>query len=280
MTAVPLLPFIPSCVSGEHLEQAPDGIWYAKAQEPISYLEEGNEVCFDLEEKSFWFAHRSACLRALVQRFPPAGTIVDVGGGNGAVSRALIEAGFPCVLVEPGPVGAGNARRRGIPTVICATLKTAGFARDSLPAVGLFDVLEHIEDDREFLRDLHGKLSTRGRLYLTVPAGAWLWSDDDVVAGHFRRYSARSLKGRLEEAGFRLRYFTHLFSLLPLPLFLARTLPSLFGRRRLRREKYGRLHETRARGLTERIWAAELRRVARGRVIPFGSSCMVAAEKN
>jgi SAM-dependent methyltransferase len=279
MTIAPAIPERSSPIIGEHLEQSAEGFWYANAQEPVSYLEEINQLCFDLEEKSFWFIHRGECLRALVKRFPPHGTIFDVGGGNGLVSRTLIDAGFGCVVVEPSRAGARNALRRGIPIVICATLKTAGLAPASLPAVGLFDVLEHIEDDVAFLRELHQKLTARGRLYLTVPTGAWLWSDDDVAAGHFRRYSIRSLRARLEASGFRLLYSTSFFSILPIPLFFARTLPSLFGRRRLPRAHYGRLHEARARWLTERMWAVELRRIERGEVIPFGSSCMVAAEK-
>jgi SAM-dependent methyltransferase len=265
--------------AGKTLAQGADGIWYANERETISYLQEGNEVCFELEEKSFWFAHRNACLCALVRRFPPAGTIFDIGGGNGVVSRTLLDAGFDCVLVEPGRSGARNAMRRGIPMVICATFKTAGFAAGELPAVGLFDVLEHIEDDRAFLRELHEAMRGKGRLYLTVPAGYWLWSDDDVVAGHFRRYGVALLKERLHEAGFRVLYASRFFSILPLPLFVARVLPSLFGHRRLPREEYGRLHDRRARKMTDRIWAAEIGRIQRGAVIPFGSSCLVAAEK-
>jgi 2-polyprenyl-3-methyl-5-hydroxy-6-metoxy-1,4-benzoquinol methylase len=56
-------------------------------------------------------------------------------------------------------------------------------------------VLEHIDDEQAFLREIRRCLAPGGRIYLSVPAGRWLWSDDDVQAGHFRRYTCASLRG-------------------------------------------------------------------------------------
>ena len=81
----------------------------------------------------------------VVERFRPQGTIVDIGGGNGFVAGKLVQAGFPTVVVEPGETGARNAARRGVTTVICATLEAAHFRAASVPAACVFDVLEHIE---------------------------------------------------------------------------------------------------------------------------------------
>jgi len=280
MAATPITPsgFHPGSLGGT-LELAADGIWYSGEREAVSYLETGNATCFEIEEGSFWFQHRAACLTAVIQRFLPGGTIYDIGGGNGFVARSLIDAGFDAVVVEPGETGARNARRRGIPTVVCATLSSANFAADILPAAGLFDVLEHVENDVAFLGEIHRCLAPGGRLYVTVPAYSWLWSDDDVVAGHFRRYTITKLTARLQAVGFKRLFGTYFFSLLPLPLLLLRTLPSFLGRRTLPRQKYAGLHQPRARWLTDRIWAAERRALADGRAVPFGSSCLIVAER-
>ena len=261
------------------LERSEDGIWYAREREPISYLEEGNEVCFELEEKSFWFQHRAGCLTSVIRRFPPFGAIFDIGGGNGFVSRSLMDAGFDAVLLEPGEAGARNAAKRGIKTVICATLSTAKFAAGSLPAAGIFDVLEHVGDSAGFLGEIERCLAPNGRLYITVPAHPWLWSDDDVAAGHFRRYTLTTLSREVEAAGLTPLYSSYLFAPLPLPLLMLRCLPSLFGKRALPRETYSGLHRQRVRWLTDRIWAAERRQIDAGRTIPFGSSCLLVAEK-
>lgn len=264
---------------GGNFAQGADGVWRAARSERVSYPEEGNQMCFDLEETSFWFRHRSACLIAALQRWRPAGVIFDIGGGNGFVARAMLDAGFRPVLIEPGEVGVQNARERGLPMVICGTLTSAQFPDATMPAVGLFDVLEHIERDVEFLREVHRCLIPSGRLYLTVPAFNWLWSDDDVAAGHWRRYTLASLRRKLSESDFRPLYMTYFFSPLPPPLFALRSIPSLFGHRALARKEYGRVHEPRAVWLTERIWLAERRAIALGRRIPVSSSCLLVAEK-
>ena len=170
--------------------------------------------CFALEDNSFWFAHRNACLLALLRRFPTTGPFFDIGGGNGFVAAALqSEGGLPVVLVEPGADGIRHAQGRKLGTVVQATLKEARFRDRSLPAIGFFDVLEHIDDEQGFLGEIRRCLAANGRIYLTVPAGRWLWSDADVQAGHFRRYTFASLRRALDHAGFRPLFMSKMFSL-------------------------------------------------------------------
>ncbi|MBL4865055.1 MAG: hypothetical protein JKY67_01610, partial [Pseudomonadales bacterium] len=131
------------------LQLGNNGIWYSADIETINYPSDGNDACFTVEENSFWFKHRNNCIASVVKSFPPEnnGTIFDIGGGNGFVSLGLVNSGFNVALVEPGLEGASNAKNRGISNVICATMDTAKFNPNTLPAVGLFDVIEHIEDD-------------------------------------------------------------------------------------------------------------------------------------
>ena len=100
------------------LERDRNGIWAPRHSQrhSVSYPDEGNDRSFLIEDTSFWFAHRNRMLVELVRRFPPAGPILDVGGGNGYVTRGLAEAEFPCTLLEPGYQGCLNARKRGIPS--------------------------------------------------------------------------------------------------------------------------------------------------------------------
>lgn len=112
-----------------NLKLGEDRIWYSKDSQDISYPSDGNEVCFTIEDKSFWFKHRNCCILSAVKSYPPKdnGTIFDIGGGNGFVSLALATSGFDVALVEPGKTGALNAKRRGLDSVICATTATAQF---------------------------------------------------------------------------------------------------------------------------------------------------------
>ncbi|MBM3264681.1 MAG: class I SAM-dependent methyltransferase [candidate division Zixibacteria bacterium] len=205
------------------------GIWRASRGTGVSYPDDGNQRCFEIEDASFWFNHRNDCIMALIHRFPPDGFILDVGGGNGYQAQRMIAEGFEAVLLEPGSVGSENARvKRGLPQVVCATLQDAGLLPESVPAIGLFDVLEHIPDDTAFIDLIHSVLRPDGLFYATVPAHPWLWSYADDMVHHCRRYREPELK-KLLEGRFEVVYFSYYFQVLTLPLFLLRTLPHKIG---------------------------------------------------
>ena len=149
------------------------GIYYADSSENISYPIDGNNNSLEFEENSFWFSHRNNCITQMIKNYPPTknGLIFDVGGGNGFVSKGLLDAGFDVVLVEPGLYGAMNAKNRGIKNVICATTHTAKFQSGTIPSIGVFDVVEHIEDDIGFLKHLYELLVPGG---MTLPYRAGL----------------------------------------------------------------------------------------------------------
>jgi SAM-dependent methyltransferase len=268
------------------LRPGKDGIFYAASSESISYPEEGNEACFQIEDKSFWFQHRNDCIRELVRKFPPSGMgpIFDVGGGNGFVAKGLMDAGLGVVLVEPGPSGARNAKKRGLEDVICGTTRSAGFKNGSLPAIGVFDVVEHIEDNLCFLLHLRDLLEPGGMLYLTVPAYNFLWSHEDVDAGHFRRHTVGGIKKKLVESGFKPIFGSYIFSFLPLPVFLLRTLPYRLGfAQRIKNEKISVKDHVISEGgfgrLLTMLLDLELNFIKRGKSLSFGGSCLMAARK-
>ena len=252
----------------------------------ISYPDEGNDLCFEVEDKSFWFCHRNDCILELLNKFPPGGIFYDIGGGNGCVAKALENHGFQTVLVEPGKAGIANAKKRGLENMICARLEDLDSQFHSLPAVGLFDVLEHIKNPTEFLKTLSPLLIPDGMLYITVPAFKLLWSNDDVSAGHFQRYSLKTSKKILAENGFIIEYATYIFLLLPVLIFLFRALPYRLGldkkRLRIGKEKVNRDHvQMQKSGILgkfiSRVFQWELKYIRRKKKIPLGSSCLIAA---
>jgi SAM-dependent methyltransferase len=259
-----------------------EGLWRSKSVPQVSYPEGGNNVCLQIEEGSYWFQHRNSCICKAVLGFPPGGTFYDIGGGNGFVALALQKKGMDVVLVEPGP-GAKAAAGRGIGKVVAATFEGAGFARHSLNSAGAFDVIEHIRDDRAFLSSIRESLVPGGRFYCTVPACPMLWSGHDATAGHFRRYSRRTLTAALEAAGFEIEFLTGFFSWLVLPILAFRVLPFRMGLGR--RTVTGSVESVRAdhrlppgmAGLAGRIQAWEIGRLARRKPIPVGASLLCVA---
>lgn len=261
-----------------------DGIHFARTESRISYPEQGNQVCFQLEDESFWFRHRNNCILELVKKYSADRHFFDIGGGNGFVSREMQRSGITTVLIEPGVQGCLNAKSRNLQNVVCSTLENASFRHGSLPSVGLFDVIEHIEDDHRFMNSINSYLEPGGYCYLTVPAYKGLWSEDDVDAGHFRRYNLNNLHDLMTKCGFRILYSTYIFSILPIPIFLFRSLPTRLGlNKKDKVEKQMSEHKTRkgfASRLLNRVWESEVKRIREGKRISFGSSCLLVARKD
>ena len=262
-----------------------NGIWYASETEPISYPRTGNNQCFEIEDNSFWFNHRNKCINQLVNKFSPKskGPIFDLGGGNGVVAKALIDAGWNVVLVEPGKVGVENAKNRGLENVICATIKTAGLKKNSLPAVAIFDVLEHIEFDVLLLKELWSLLAKESYLYITVPAYNLLWSQHDIHAGHFRRYQLKKLLDDLKKIGFKIHFGSYIFRFLPLIALICRSIPFQLGacnggkKSSIKREHAGRWQAIYR--LLDRLLTPEINNIRNGQSMKFGLSIIIAAYK-
>lgn len=263
------------------LTRVSERFWLAPGLDgDISYPADAQEKLSLIEESSFWFRHRNDVIHAMVRRFPPNGPLLDVGGGNGHVAAGLKARGFPALVVEPSGGGAGVAHQRGL-TVVRGGLKPGTFADGSVPAIGLFDVIEHIDDDVGFLSICRRSLADDGHLFVSVPALPALWSADDVYAGHFRRHTKSSLRVALASAGLEAVALTFFFSLLVPPVFLLRTLPTLLGRRRLRDADAAFSHHGSpgAADFVTRALAFETGFVAKGRSLPFGTSLLAVARR-
>lgn len=213
------------CAAIPGLQKEEDGLWRAPAISEVSYSEGGHASLAEVEESSYWFNHRNAVISQLISRtLPNRATIFDIGGGNGYVSLGLARNGFETVVIEPGANGVSAARKRGL-QVVQAAYQDLDVPDGSIPTAGLFDVLEHLEDDIGALRALHRAIEPGGMLYLAVPALSWLWSNEDIEAGHYRRYRKDDLAKRVESAGFEVQSAAYFFASLVLPVFLMRVVP-------------------------------------------------------
>jgi SAM-dependent methyltransferase len=116
------------------------------------------------------------------------------------VSAALARAGYEVTGVDG---------HRSLLAVACLRAPKARFfchdLRQGLPdlerqafdVVGLFDVIEHLDDPLQSIADALVFLKPGGRVVGTVPALMALWSSIDEHAGHKTRYSAESLRSLL-----------------------------------------------------------------------------------
>jgi len=79
----------------------------------------------------------------------------------------------------------------------------------------LMDVLEHIQDDTAFLKDVLKKISTGGFVLITVPAFQFVFSEHDTFLKHYRRYNKKQLLALINSQNLSIEkihyFYTSLF---------------------------------------------------------------------
>lgn len=184
----------------------------------------------ELDLDSFWIYCRSRLILQTIQR-NKISTIWEIGAGDGRVSIPLSVGGISVIASEPHYEGAQKLAQQGV--FVCqASLKESALDSESIEALGMFDVLEHIEDTSTFLFEISRVMKPGALLFVTVPAHNWLFGDFDSSIGHFRRYSKKSLKHELNLAGFKPVEVRFFFASLIIPALLIRRIPYLLGRRK------------------------------------------------
>jgi SAM-dependent methyltransferase len=131
--------------------------------------------------------------------------VLEVGAGHGTFTEVLARREMRVVATDLSERCAGVLRSRfsGVSNVevVRGDIQMAA-DRGPFDAAVLINVLEHIEDDDEALRQLWDLLKVGGRVLLWVPAFEALYTEFDRRIGHFRRYQRKTLSAQLSNAGF------------------------------------------------------------------------------
>ena len=205
------------------------GFWTIDTDTPDSaFDDETQKAIGQVADDSWWYELRDSLIVDLVTKTGPPAALWDIGAGTGVVTAALERAGVPSIAIEPSQAGARFATARGV-TSIASSLDGLDLPDGCLPAIGLFDVLEHLEEPEALLGECRRVLTPRGQIFVTVPAFPWLWSHADDVAGHQRRYTRRGLSALLSRCGFTVAYCRYGLASLTIPIALVRSLPYRFG---------------------------------------------------
>jgi SAM-dependent methyltransferase len=236
------------------------------------------------DRKHFWFrARREVIFDAIapVVGDGKEGGLFDVGCGSGGLLQYLAERGVRVVgACDAYPQSLRIVRERVRAPLLLVDEGRLPPLGAGYSLLGLFDVLEHIDEDVETLRFLHSILEPGGHLVLTVPAHPFLFDEMDELAHHRRRYRRRELAEKLRAAGFEVKVLTHFMSPLVPLLVLARLLGRLvFGRKRAWERRNAELSVfpalNAALGAVLRVERAVIRRAS----LPFGSSILALAAR-
>ncbi len=179
----------------------------------------------DLEAMSFAINYH----QWILEEFSPyLGNIVaEIGAGRGNFSEFLLKTDIKQLTAfEPSDNMIPFLLRKldGYPR---AEAVHAFFEEKSHQYVESFDsicyvnVLEHIEDDRSALKYAFRALAPGGHVLIFVPALAALYSNQDKILGHFRRYGPSDLSKMVKSAGFKIKYLRYFDIAGILPWYIA-----------------------------------------------------------
>lgn len=145
--------------------------------------------------------------------------VLDIGSGLGDFADLFTRVpGRQVILSDASEKMTEELRRRtaGRPGLSVMRLDVTEAAPGDFPGpfrpdtVTCLNVLEHLQDDLQALRNMRRWVAPGGKLILFVPALGCLYGSLDRLAGHCRRYSRKGLSECLKSAGWavlRLEYF-------------------------------------------------------------------------
>jgi SAM-dependent methyltransferase len=239
------------------------------------------EQLHTLEANHFWFRSRNRLVQQVFRRsFPSAGSFLEIGCGTGFVLSGL-RARFPNLHLAGSEIFAdglhfAEERLPGV-SLFQMDARRVPFERE-FDVIGVFDVLEHIEEDEVVIRELFRASRPGGGLMVTVPQHPSLWSKVDDYACHKRRYTRTELVDKVRRGGFEVLQVTSFVSLL-LPILLL----SRWARNRSRgafdpyaEYRIGRLSNA----VLESMLAAERALISMGASLPAGGSLLLSARRN
>lgn len=200
------------------------------------YDASGFDMLFQMQEKHFWYRGRHRFLLAAFDRFTRLQqtplSAVDLGGGAGGWVRYLAEHRmnrFKNIALADSSISALTLAKNVLPARAQSyqvDLMNLGW-ENKWDCAFLLDVIEHLPDDTEALRQTAKALKPGGYLFISTPALKQFWSYNDELASHLRRYSRKDYHDLAVLTGLELcdaRYF--MFFLSPLYL-LSRARPGI-----------------------------------------------------
>lgn len=234
-----------------------------------------------IEETHWWYVARrkiifDCVLRTLADYEAPR--ILDVGCGTGFNLAYLYSQGYENVFgLDFSNVALKFCQARTLTSLICGDGAYPPLCKESFDVIMTLDLIEHLEDDTHALLELTRILKPGGSLIIFTPAFNFLWSLQDEVGHHFRRYTARELRQKLAKVNLVPKKLTYANTFLFPLIGIGRMVLRLIGNN-VQVTSENDLHPRWSNYLLQKIFEAE-RPLLRYVNFPVGVSLLCVAQK-
>ncbi|GAB4199123.1 MAG: hypothetical protein Fur0023_01160 [Bacteroidia bacterium] len=143
---------------------------------------------------------------------------LEIGSGNGYVSRVLLQLGLSGIGVDLNDTACENNNKLNRDYILKNQYQVINDDFISVNFEGKFDiiiscmVIEHLEylDLEKFILKAKHLLSEKGVLILQVPANMRYWNIEDEIAGHIKRYETADIDEMCKNFNFELLHIAGL----------------------------------------------------------------------
>jgi len=154
-----------------------------------------------IEEDHWWFVARRKLIYQLISEFNKKKEdlkILDIGCNSGFLVNKLQEKNYEAYGCDTDEMAVGYGKGRGIKNLKVSSFPALDYPDNSFDVITCLDVLEHVEDDNQALKEINRIIKKDSVIIMTVPAFQFLWGLQDEASHHFRRYSKKELTNKIK----------------------------------------------------------------------------------
>lgn len=179
-----------------------------------------------IERKHWWFKGRRNAVLKLLPKTLNDLLILDIGCASGALLEELKAQNIPnqnLFGIDVSEKGIEYCQQNSFTNTQIMDAQNLSF-KERFDVMIASDCLEHLQYDEQALNSWFKHLKPNGKLIVFVPAFMFLWSQHDADNMHYRRYTKKELKQKLQSAGFTIESAGYWNAALFAPIAAARWL--------------------------------------------------------
>ncbi len=240
-------------------------------------------IMHDMEQSYWWFVGKHFLVKTILETlsFNSArhDKILDIGCGTGSTLQLLEKFGSAYGM-ELSWEAIRFLRKRGLSLITQSDAnRCLPFKNSTFSAITCLDVLEHLENDFNLLKEMMRVCKPGGHVIVTVPAFEILWSPHDVALHHNRRYTRKQMAKKVRKLNCNVIRSSYYNTALFLPILAVRKLKTLSANKQSIHSDFF-MHIPRwLNNLLTLLFVSEIR-LLRFANFPFGVSLLLILQKD
>lgn len=187
----------------------------------------------EVEPSHWWYCGKRGLINSLFKRLIKRNhsrlKVLELGCSAGKNLSIFVENHENYGIdISKKAISIGNTL--GFGKLMCGDARCIPFKDEEFDLVMALDILEHLDDDVRCLLEIYRVLEKHGTLIVTVPALPSLWSIQDKLLHHHRRYEESELVEKLRSVGFQVELSSYWNFILFLPV--------LYAKKKMNRSRY------------------------------------------